>query len=117
MLHIKMIELLSGTMLFHPGPTCSEEGSCGVVHGQSVDQLSGRGEHWTSFKQREGQGRVIRGDVQLQRGVDADHEVDRLDGESLKPHRVNQGMHRLKDLDSIRKKHICSCTQQGRVIL
>lgn len=63
------------------------------MHGQSVDQLSGCGAEWAPLEQREGERSVVRGDVQLQRGVDADQQVDRLDGQLLQPHGVDQRLH------------------------
>lgn len=39
--------------------TSSEEGSGGVVHGQSVDQLSGCGAERPSLKQGESEGSVV----------------------------------------------------------
>ena len=63
------------------------------MHGQSVDQLSGRGAEGPSFEQREGERGMIRGDVQLQGGMDADQQVDWLDGQPLQPHRVDQRLH------------------------
>lgn len=81
-----------------PLPTGSEEGPGSVVHGQRVDQLSGRGAQRPSLKQGERERGVVRCDVQLQGGVDADQQVDRLDGQFLQPHRVDQSLHRLKHL-------------------
>lgn len=81
-------------------PTGSEERSSGVVHGESVNQLSAGGEERPSFEHRERQGRVVGGDVQLQGGVDADQQLDRLDGESLQPHRVDQRLDGLNHLET-----------------
>lgn len=78
--------------------TCSKQGSSSVVHGQSVHQLAGGGAQWPPLKQREGQRRVVRGDVQLERGVDADQQVDGLDGEFLQPHGSDQRQRGLEHL-------------------
>lgn len=78
--------------------TGSEESSSCVVHGQSVDQLAGRGAHQPPLKQGEGEGGVVGGDVELERGVDADQQADGLDGQPLQPHRLDQRLHRLEHL-------------------
>lgn len=81
--------------------TGSEEGSSSIVHGQSVDQLSGCGAERPSLEQGESERSVVWSDVQLQGGMDADQQVDRLDGQPLQPHRVDQRLYRLKNLDDI----------------
>lgn len=43
----------------HPLHTSSEEGAGSIVHGQSVDQLSGRGAQRPSLKQGEGERSVV----------------------------------------------------------
>lgn len=43
----------------HSAPTGSEEGSGSIVHGQSMDQLPGRGAQRPPLKQGEGEGRVV----------------------------------------------------------
>lgn len=83
---------------FGAARTGSEESSSCVVHGQSVDQLPGGGAHGPSLKQREGEGSVVRGDVELQGGVDADQQTDGLDGQPLQPHRLDQRLGRLEHL-------------------
>jgi len=83
----------------HRDLTGSEQGSGGVVHGQRVHQLPGRGAQRPSLEHREGEGGVVRGDVQLEGGVDADQQVDWLDGQPPQPHRVDQRMQRLAHLE------------------
>lgn len=92
----------------HPPLTGSEEGSGSIVHGQSVDQLSGCGAERPSFEQGESKGSVVWSDVQLQGGMDADQQVDGLDGQPLQPHRVDQRLYRLKHLDDIYQSIIIS---------
>lgn len=83
---------------FGAARTGSEESSSCVVHGQSVDQLPGCGAHGPPLKQREGEGSVVRGDVELEGGVDADQQADGLDGQPLQPHRLDQRPGRLQHL-------------------
>lgn len=85
--------------------TSSEESSSGVVHGQSVNQLSGCGAERPFLEHGERQRRVVRGDVQLQGRMDADQQVHRLNGEPLQPHGVDQSHHRLMHLQEINQYH------------
>lgn len=80
-------------------PTCSEEGSRSIVHGQSMDELSGCSTEWPSLKEGEGQRSVVWSNVQLQRGMDANQQVDRLDGQLLQLHGVDQCLRWLENLD------------------
>lgn len=68
------------------------------MHGQRVDQLSGCGAERPSLEHGERERSVVGRDVQLQGGVDADQQVDWLDGQLLQPHGVNQRLHRLHHL-------------------
>lgn len=85
------------------GPTSSEESPGGVVHGQRVDQLSACGEQRAPLEQGEGEGGVVRGDVQLQGGVDADEQVDGLDGQQTQTQRMDQGLNGPMHLQRVRE--------------
>lgn len=78
--------------------TGPEQGSSSVVHGQRVHQLAGGGAQRPPLEQGEAERRVVRGDVQLEGGVDADQQVDGLDGELLQPHGPHQRQRGLEHL-------------------
>ncbi len=66
-----------------------------------MDQLPGCGAQRPPLKQGEGEWCVVWGNVQLQRGMYADQQVDWLDGQLLQPHRMDQRLHWLKHLQEM----------------